>query len=234
MNWDYNSHYATFHPDTDEHRDEMSEQMRRWLGPHLPADPDTAVLDIGCGHGYALSALQRLGFKNIRGVDVDAGQVERARAANLAVELVADTVRWLSERPAAFGLILLLDVLEHVEPHAQPAFLMAVRGALRPGASLVLTVPNAAASLALYWRHIDYTHRISFTVPSLRYLLLNTGFEKPQFHSIELAPASWTARAILQRVFRLHRRLEFMAEFGQAGRAIPVTPNLLAVAERPC
>lgn len=233
MNFDYTRYYAQLHPDTAEHEQQMGERMRRWLVPHLPVDRTVRILDIGCGHGYALIALRELGFNRLEGTDADAGQAARAGARGLSVEHVADTGTWLGSRRETYGVILLMDVLEHVPREAQADLLLAIAASLQPGGRLILTVPNAAASLAGHWRYSDYTHHLSFTPASLDFLLGHAGFRHPEIHAIELLPPGWSARAWAQRFFRLWRRLEYIAEFGRTGgKAVPVTPNLLAVAEK--
>jgi 2-polyprenyl-3-methyl-5-hydroxy-6-metoxy-1,4-benzoquinol methylase len=232
MNWDYSKHYASFHPDTPHHRREMHGQKARWLARHLPSDRATPILDIGCGYGYALGALQELGYSSLIGIDSDAGQVSHANKQGFAVEKVSAVPQWLEGHSQRFGVILLLDVLEHIPQAQQPEFLQSIAGSLMANGKLIISTPNAAASLAGYWRYIDYTHLISFTVPSLTYLLGHTGFPTVTFHEIELAAPSWSLRAFLQRCFRRWRRLEYMAEFGRGGREIPLTPNLLAVAQK--
>ncbi|HTQ31493.1 MAG TPA: class I SAM-dependent methyltransferase [Opitutaceae bacterium] len=233
MNWDYAKHYASFHPDTPEHWRQMSERLRRWLGPHLPTDRAAPVLDLGCGHGYALAVLRELGFAQIEGIDADAGQAAYAQAHGLPVGHVTDTVAWLAARRQYFGLVLLMDVLEHVPRTAQPDFLLAIASSLRPGGRLIITTPNAAAGLAGYWGYNDYTHHVSFTPASLGFLLSHAGFGRIHCQEIELAPPDWTPRAFVQRFFRAWRRLEYMAEFGRReGRCVPLSLNLLAVAHK--
>ena len=233
MNWDYSRHYTPLHPDTPGHARQMEERMRRWLGPHLPADRATPVLDVGCGHGYALGALRTLGFTALEGVDADSGQVAQAQRHGRPARHVTDTVGWLTARSGQFGLVLLMDVLEHVPRVEQLPFLAAVATGLRPGGRLIATVPNAAASLAGYWRYNDYTHHCSFTPASLGFLLSHAGFGAIRTEGIELLPPSWSPRGLAHRFFRLWRRCEYVAEFGRAGgRAQPIAPNLLAVAER--
>jgi SAM-dependent methyltransferase len=190
------------------------------------------MVDVGCGRGYAIAMLQKLGYRQVEGIDADASQVAFARRHGLPATHVADTATWLNQRPRAYGGALLLDVLEHIPKESQPDFLEALANSLQPDAPLILTVPNAGASLAGYWRHVDYTHHMSFTPASLEYLLVHTGFESVNCHEIELAPPGYSFRAAVQWFFRRRRRLEFMAEFGQAGARLPVTPNLLAVAIR--
>lgn len=233
MNWDYTRYYAAIHPDTPEHWQQMTERMQRWLLPRLPGDRAARIVDLGCGHGYAIVALQKAGFAQITGLDPDEGQVRVAVQHGLPVEHAPDPMAWLRNRPAAHDVVLLLDVLEHVPRAAQREFLEAIAGGLKPGGRLVLTVPNAAASLASYWRYNDYTHTSGFTTASLDFLLTHAGFSRKTFAEIELLPPGWSVRAWALRFFRLWRRLELVAEFGrEGGRAVPVTPNLLAVAQR--
>lgn len=233
MTWDYSRHYSQLHPDTPEHRAQMMERMQRWLSPHLPTDTSTSVLDVGCGHGYALAAIRALGFTNLAGIDGDAGQASFARAHGEPVEHVADTVAWLRARPGQYGLVLLMDVIEHVARDQQRDFVQAISDCLRPGGRLIITTPNGAASHAGYWRYVDYTHRMSFTAASLQFLLLHGGFTSVRAHEIELLPASWTLRGLALRFFRWWRRIEYMAEFGRkGGGGIAVTPNILATADK--
>jgi SAM-dependent methyltransferase len=62
---DYSIYYARFHPDSEAHFDWMAEYMKGMLSPLLPSDLSASVLDIGCGYGFALRALQKLEFVNI-------------------------------------------------------------------------------------------------------------------------------------------------------------------------
>ena len=67
-------------------------------------------------------------------------------------------------------------MLEHVPVAAQIELLRTIRGALRPGGRLILTVPNANSPLASRWRYIDFTHHVSFTEHSLSFVLRNASF----------------------------------------------------------
>jgi hypothetical protein len=105
----------------------------------------------------------------------------------------------------------------------------------------VLTVPNANASLGMRWRYNDWTHTASFTEHSLDFVLFNAGFRKinvspaefvrrPKWYFLPIGGARhWWAFCF----FRLFRRLEMMAELGpEQGRQVPLSLNLLAVADR--
>ncbi|MBC8164881.1 MAG: class I SAM-dependent methyltransferase [Bryobacteraceae bacterium] len=144
----------------------------------LPADRSGPALDVGCGFGFALRALRASGFSDVRGVEISEQQAEIARRGGFEVAVVSDTAAWLREHQGEFGLILLLDVLEHVPVPGQIDLVRAIRKALRPGGRLIVTVPNANSPLAARWRYIDFTHCGSFTEHSLFFVLCNGGFGK--------------------------------------------------------
>jgi 2-polyprenyl-3-methyl-5-hydroxy-6-metoxy-1,4-benzoquinol methylase len=241
MKLDYTRHYLKWHKNTAAHRDFVSSHYRDLLGSLLPKNPEAWILDVGCGIGLALGFLKASGFKNIEGVDTDAGQINLARQADLPAKLVADTTKYLSERKGSSDCVLCLDVLEHIPKAEQIPFLCGIFGVLKPQGRLILTVPNANSALAMRWRHIDWTHETSFTEHSLDFVLFHAGFQK-----ITVSPAEFVRRPKWFFLpvsggrhwwafcfFRLFRRLEMMAELGpEQGRQVPLSLNLLAVAER--
>ena len=94
------------------------------------------ILDLGCGTGTMLSYLRQFG--DAEGVDADERAVAFCRARG------EDRVRRLeSERlpfaDASVDLITALDVLEHIEDDR--ATLREIRRVLRPGGTLLATVP---------------------------------------------------------------------------------------------
>ena len=242
MTLDYAAQYAKFHPDDHAHRHGLTLFHQRMLGPLLPADRAAPILDVGCGRGYALQDVQALGYTNLSGIDVDAGQVEFACAQGLAVTREADSAEFLAARPGAYAVILLMDVLEHLPRADQPGFLRAISGALRPGGRLICSVPNAASAIASYWLHNDYTHQWSFTGDGLTFLLEQSGFRNVRCTGVEFflrprllfwLPVPRTVAWWLRCALRLRQRATYVAELGWTrGRGVALTPNLLAVAEK--
>ena len=241
MNIDYTRYYLKWHKNTVAHREFVASHYRNVLGSFLPKNPEALILNVGCGMGLALGFLKSSGFNNIEGVDTDAGQIKLAKQAGLPGKLVADTTKYLSERKGSTDCVLCLDVLEHIPKDNQIPFLLGIYEALKPNGRLLLTVPNANASVGLRWRYNDWTHTTSFTEHSLDFVLFHAGFQK-----ITVSPAEFVRRPKWFFLpirggrhwwafcfFRLFRRLEMMAELGpEQGRQVPLSLNLLAVAER--
>lgn len=218
----------------------MSAQYYRLLQPHLPENKTSAVLDVGCGMGFAMDALLKLGYQQVEGFDTDKNQITLAKNAGLAVRQVEDSLSFLQTQTGNKDLILCLDVLEHVCKGEQLAFVSAIRQALHPGGRAIFSVPNANSALASRWRYNDWTHDTSFTEHSIDFLLFNAGFTKISVFPYEFSirprlawlPRKSTLLWALLRMYRLWRRGEMIAELGpEQGRAVPLSLNLLAVAD---
>lgn len=176
MKYDYSIYYKRFHENTEEHAVKMAEWIRIYLRDILPTNRATQILDVGCGVGYALRAMKAEGFTKLHGVEISDDQAKIARDAGFSVSVVDDTVKFLQQVGTRFGVVLLLDVLEHIPVASQIDFLRAIKEVLEPGGRLILTVPNANSPLSARWRYNDYTHCSSFTEHSLFFVLRNAGF----------------------------------------------------------
>jgi SAM-dependent methyltransferase len=109
----------------------------------IPAQ--SRVYDVGCGNGalLALVAAYRQPAA-IGGVDVDPGLVDRARqllqrvAPALPARVCVFDGTELPEGLQDFDTVLLVDVLHHVPPTHQHAFLTSLHDRMAPGATLHL------------------------------------------------------------------------------------------------
>ncbi|MBI5383521.1 MAG: class I SAM-dependent methyltransferase [Verrucomicrobia bacterium] len=239
MRIDYSRIYRKWHSDAPEHIRSMTTYYRWLLSPHLPADPSVRILDIGCGMGFALLALKEAGFTNVAGVESDQSQAESCRAKGLAVDLTDDTVAYLRARRGSHQTVLALDLIEHIPVPQQLDFVRAIVETLKPGGSLICTVPNANSTLAERYRYICWTHHCSFTEHSLDFLLFNAGFRdiKVLPYDAVQRPGLWWLPVGGSRFWwafrfvRAWRRLQMMAELGPAqGRGVPLSLNLLGIA----
>jgi 2-polyprenyl-3-methyl-5-hydroxy-6-metoxy-1,4-benzoquinol methylase len=239
--YDYQIYYRAWHDDSPGHFEEMSRDFATLLGPLVKGREKGAVLDIGCGMGFALNGMKQLGFTDLQGLEQDEGQARSAQKMGLNVECVEDTIATLKQRPGRYSVVLLLDVLEHVPVGQQIQFLNAIREAMREGGRLILQVPNANALFATFWRYNDFTHASSFSPLSLRFCVLNAGFklltfapegglERPSFRLWQKrARASW-GYWFLQKLWRLAFEHQLGPEANMAQR--PFALNILAYTDK--
>ena len=137
-----------------------------------------SVVDLGCGRGEFLAALEAAGVP-ARGVDANGDMVAAARARGLDA-VRGDALTYLSSIPeGSLGGIIATQVVEHLEPAYLIRLLDAASRALRPGAPIVLETINAACWLAFFSSYIrDITHVRPIHPDTLQYLLRASGFER--------------------------------------------------------
>lgn len=112
---------------------------------------DAKVLDFGCGSGAVLEMLKNKGLVNIRGADVSESCVTLAKSRGLEVNLIKPGYSELVKRK--YDLILLLDVLEHIENDLE--VLSILRSSLSDNGRILITVP---AHNFLWRSHDDANH----------------------------------------------------------------------------
>jgi SAM-dependent methyltransferase len=134
----------------------------------LPAP--ARILEVGCGTGSNLALLARYGAVDAIEPD-DGARALASRRSGLAIRggLLPDGVA-IEDR--AYDLIVLLDVLEHVDDDF--GALRVLRGKLAPGGRMLLTVP---ASPWMWSAHdVAHHHKRRYTARSLRGVLAGAGF----------------------------------------------------------
>jgi len=100
--------------------------------------PSAQVLDVGCGTGSNLRLLVELGFGDVTGLDRSEDAIRWCREKQLPAVERGDLCA-LPFPEDHFDLVIATDVLEHIdEPDAGVAEL---RRVLRPGGTLIVTVP---------------------------------------------------------------------------------------------
>lgn len=126
-----------------------------------------SALDVGCGDGLLLNALEAYA-SSVEGLEPDPDLVSEARAGRIHVRPFDATFR-----PArTYDLMLFLDVLEHID-HVEPAISHA-RTLLDPGGVIVITVP---AFRHLWTTHDDLNHHVTRYTRRRLVDLLSDGFE---------------------------------------------------------
>jgi SAM-dependent methyltransferase len=131
---------------------------RKVLSFYTQFFPTGPVVELACGPGVFLGLLTEAGV-GARGVDLDPGMVDRARAAGHDVVL-ANAISYLEGLPdASIEGLFAAHFLEHLPAGAvQTVYDQAAR-VLVPGGCFVSVVPNAACLSVLaydFWR--DPTH----------------------------------------------------------------------------
>ncbi len=160
------------------------------------------LCDFGCGAGANVAVMQYLGW-NASGIDASATAAAAGRRAGL--NIIEGSAEVLECRPEAFDAIVAAHSVEHV-PDAARLF-GAFYTALKPGGTLAIEVPNAAAAaLALYGQYYYYLtlplHVHIFSPSSLRLLAQRHGFTEIATRTASrwrTHAASWLVRRDVER-----------------------------------
>ncbi len=140
------------------------------------------VADVGCGEGALLRHLfADRSFTTVIGTDVAPRELARAERRlrlddvsdeqRARVRLLQSSVTYSDDRIAGLDAVVLMEVVEHVDPERLPALEASVFQAARPGA-VVVTTPNAEHNVryehlaAGRFRHPD--HRFEWTRAAFR------------------------------------------------------------------
>lgn len=132
------------------------------LRPFLP--PQASVLDVGAGAGEWLYILRAAGF-TVTGIEPSLGYSDFARR-QLGVDVRTITLWEADFPPASFDVVTLFHVLEHL-PNPVAALRRCLRW-IRPGALLVVEVPNLACPLQHPAKRFHAAHLLGFNSESLR------------------------------------------------------------------
>jgi 2-polyprenyl-3-methyl-5-hydroxy-6-metoxy-1,4-benzoquinol methylase len=165
---------------------------------------DKTILDIGCASGALLHSLKPHKPKELIGLDVAEYPLDYGRR-KYGLDLRRGFLETADLPDAYFDIVSLIDLIEHVED--LPAFMAALRRALKDGGEVLVATPNFA-SFALArdnWKGLaqDFEHLHYFSPQSLRTVAEKSGFNLVRWW------AEGTPFQVLQyprlRPFGLHR-----------------------------
>jgi len=150
----------------------------------IRVDAGDSILDVGCGPGAYLEALEALGFQTT-GVDSNSLFVEDASKHSPRVFKVdLENERLSRFTDASFDTVLMLDILEHVKNDVD-----LLTDALRVcRKNVILTVPTRMpaafdGSQFVFGSYVDPTHLRYYSRTDLSHLLEAAGIKR---HKIEI------------------------------------------------
>jgi SAM-dependent methyltransferase len=154
------------------------------------------IAEIGCGHGLVQHQIEEAYGREVTGFDLN----EFALRQNLSRSSVCcyDISQRAPQFRQRFDLVLLLDVLEHIDD--EDGFLQAVMFHLAPGGYLVINVPAGQWVYSTYDRAVGHKRR--YSIGTLRDAAERGGWEvtKWSYWGLPLLPLAalrklWLARS---------------------------------------
>lgn len=143
---------------------------------HLAGRENEPALDLGCGYGNFLYYLRKKGFGLASGVDLDPNQVALANSLGLTA-VVGGVDEHLAASPP-LGLIVALDLIEHLSKNNAIRLLELAHQKLQPGGLLIIQCPCADGFTGAHDTFNDLTHQWSASSNMLKQLLMAIGFAR--------------------------------------------------------
>jgi 2-polyprenyl-3-methyl-5-hydroxy-6-metoxy-1,4-benzoquinol methylase len=197
---------------------EHAAQIVRFIRQYIPPNRESKIVDLGCGHGLFVYFLSKLGYSNVSGVDGSEAQVMLAHDLGLR-HIVHNNILSYLQRSASesIDVVLLIDVLEHLEYPELFAVLDDVHRVLSPSGSCIVHVPNGEGLFGMRVKYSDLTHETAFTRKSAEQLFKVVGFSRISCH--EDRPTVHGPTSLMRRMIwdvgTVPYRILFAAETGR-------------------
>jgi SAM-dependent methyltransferase len=178
--------------------------LLREIERHRPPAGWGSILDVGCGDGLFFDRLT--GFGDVWGVESDQTLVPADSRHQTRIHLGPFDSTFNPSR--RFGLVLMLDVLEHLPDPV--AALRKAANLLEPGGRVLLTVP---AFQMLWTSHDEVNHHfVRYRRRSLNPVIAQAGL------------SLLSSRYFFHWLFPVKLGVRVLERFGGAGRAYPTVP----------
>jgi len=152
--------------------------MKDHIADYLPKNKKAKILVLGSGLGHEVWALNRIGYSNVLGIDINAEQIEIAKSRGINY-LHADALEFLERCQETYNAILAFNFIKHFDSENALKLCKLCYTQLSKGGVLILFTLNAANPLAMHNIYDDLTHRIgAFTETSIVQLLNLAGFNR--------------------------------------------------------
>lgn len=122
------------HTDRERYFRELAQTSREFYIDYLRkfknVGAGTRVLEIGCGEGGNLLPFAEAGCC-VTGIDLAANKIENAKEyfakRNMPGEFISGNFLNMPPREDRFDIVLIHDVIEHIEPEDKPAFFLGLK-----------------------------------------------------------------------------------------------------------
>ena len=211
-------------------------------------EPGARVIDVGCGTGDNLPALEDAAGRTVVGVELSPYAVRHApRSAAGDVRVGVSRAEHLPFRTGSADLVTSMDVIEHLDDDAA---LAEYRRVVRPGGLVLLTVP----AYPWLWSHHDdwAAHLRRYTRRTLVDAVVRAGLQPLRttyFNSFLVPPAAVMRRTPVRRLITVEqdevgaaspmvdRVMTGLAagerRWTRGGRSVPFGLSIVTLAERP-
>ncbi len=195
-------------------------EVERFLGENYKSK---SILDLGCGIGGVLNFLKQNGCTDIFGIDNSEEQIDVCKKYVTNNVSRIDIFEFLKSSYKEFDIIIMFDIVEHIQKNRIIELLKLVYDSLSPNGIVIIRTPNMGSIIAPYGRYLDFTHDTGFTSESLQQVLSESEFTDINFFNSAIGRKRIYLLKLIHKIFSLMYRTRY-SEI--------VTANILATAKK--
>lgn len=202
------------------------------LLPKVVSQPN--IIDIGCGFGSLVHALQQQGYQKVRGIDLSPDQVAEAEKIGIKGVEQADLIEYLKKHPNTFDVIIGIDIIEHFSKDELVEILEIIQLGLCSKGIAVFRTPNADALFSSLYMFGDFTHETILNNSSAEQLFHSTGFSKVTVTGSCMKiknPIKEFLRIILWKLTKVFSKT-FIFASGRSSKGLIFSPNIIISAQK--
>lgn len=177
----YQNYYSTHSGKTDQsvqlqHFNQQTRYFKMEFERWMPSDKNSVILDIGCGTGSLIKAINELGYTNTEGIDLSQEQVKMSKEFGVEGIVEAEAHEFLADKNEKYDVIFAVDLIEHLGKDELVDFLELVKKSLKKGGKVLFRTPNMDAPLSAVFAFADFTHEVFLNKSSASQLMQSVGF----------------------------------------------------------
>lgn len=189
---------------------------------------DKDIIDIGFGSGALLAWAKQQGGRP-SGVEIQPELRAAAKKFEIqaypSIDIVPDS---------SFDVVTAFDVLEHVKIEDLPDMLKQLIRIARPGATIVVRVPNCQSPAGLVYQFGDPTHVTMLSGPLVQSFMDAVGFTEISYReAVKLASTKRINRWLRFIIQPLIRFSVLLYRINWSMGSVPLSPNVIVQAKKP-
>jgi len=169
----------------------------------LPFSKKSIILDIGCGIGSVLNFLITRGYNDVYGIDISEEQLNVCNKYVTDKAAKWDVLDYLKQTTEIFDVIILYDVIEHIERDKILKLIDLLHKRLNRNGRVILRTPNLGSLLGSYSRYIDFSHTMGFTAESLHQVFSEFNFSEIKLFNSYIGKKRKVFLKALLKIFEL-------------------------------